>query len=262
MKARGNEVSTIPHNKAWKQLAKTLDDEGADVVVNSAAFVMTPSVDLCETKKSETIFGNLVFPTMVRFACEERGIPLLHVSTGCLYNDNGLGHKFSESDEPMLTFDRGSGVYVSSKELAEHAVRHYRQSWLCRVRLPFDQHDSPRNYLTKLMTYPRVVDVRNSMSHRGDFVKACLDMIEMKVAFGTYNMTNPGAMFSHEICDMICKSGLKQQFEYWPLADFVKTSRKTPMSVAELDVSKLLTTGVKMRTVQEALEDSIKNWSQ
>ena len=33
------------------------------------------------------------------------------------------------------------------------------------------------------------------------------------------------------------------------------------MSNAELDVSKLLATGVKIRPVMEAMEDSMKNWT-
>ena len=131
------------------------------------------------------------------------------------------------------------------------------------MRLPFDQYDHPRNFLSKLLSFPKVLDTRNSMSHRGDFVKACLDLIELKAPFGTYNMTNPGAVWTHDIVDMLKqRPGLfKTDWEYWDLVEFILQVRRTPMSNAELDVSKLLATGVKIRPVMEAMEDSIKNWT-
>jgi dTDP-4-dehydrorhamnose reductase len=161
----------------------------------------------------------------------------------------------------MLTFDKGAGFYVGSKALAEQVVRQYEKTWICRVRLPFDQYDNPRNYITKLLTYPKIVDAYNSLAHRGDFVKACLDIIELKAPYGTYNMTNPGAIWAHDICKLLQDKGLLKRVNYWNWQEFMDTCARTTKSNAELDTSKLLATGVKMRTVREAIEDSINKFT-
>ena len=263
----GSEFGRQMHNRDWYVDCRShVGFERAQVVsaytavISCAAYVTKPSVELCEDHKADCLLGNLLFPTVIRDACAAAGVPLLHVSTGCLYNGDG---PFKESDPPMLTFDTGAGFYVGSKELAERLVRQYYKTWICRVRLPFDQYDHPRNFLSKLLSFPKVLDTRNSMSHRGDFVKACLDLIELKAPFGTYNMTNPGAVWTHDIVDMLKqRPGLfKTDWEYWDLVEFILQVRRTPMSNAELDVSKLLATGVKIRPVMEAMEDSIKNWT-
>jgi len=54
---------------------------------------------------------------------------------------------------------------------------------------------------------------------------------------------------------------LARKFEYWQNdEEFYKIAAKTPRSNCVMDVSKLLSTGVKIRPVEEALEHSLKNW--
>ena len=98
-------------------------------------------------------------------------------------------------------------------------------------------------------------------------------------------MTNPGAVATRRVIEMI-QQILKpaRRFEYWqndeefyrpqaeapgpsikPLGHDAPLSpgllgAKSPRSHAILDVSKLLATGVKMRPVKEALEDSLRHW--
>jgi len=52
-----------------------------------------------------------------------------------------------------------------------------------------------------------------------------------------------------------------RKFEFWANDDeFYRQAAKTPRSNCVLDVSKLVATGVRLRPVEEALEDSLKNW--
>jgi len=102
----------------------------------------------------------------------------------------------------------------------------------------------------------------NSISHRADFVKACLDIWKLRAPFGIYNVTNPGYVTTRHVVERIEKI-LKpaRKFEFWANdAEFYQVAAKTPRSNCVLDVSKLLATGVKIRGVEEALEDSLKNW--
>lgn len=232
-----------------------------ELIINCAAFITKPSVDLCEDHKRETLLGNLVFPTALVNACELTGTPLLHVSTGCLYNGNKGGKGYSETDPPQLTFDQDAGFYVGSKQLAEEVIRQYDKAYLCRIRIPFDQFDNERNYLSKIQRYPRVYNDRNSLSHRGDFVKACLDLWQRRAPYGIYNVTNPGAITTEFICAYINTIlDRKKKFQFWDHDEFHQKIARTTKSNCVLDASKLLSTGVRMRPVQDALEDSLRNW--
>jgi UDP-glucose 4,6-dehydratase len=136
------------------------------------------------------------------------------------------------------------------------------QSYVWRLRIPFDEFDNARNYLSKVQRYAKVYDNVNSISHRADFVKACLDTWELRAPFGIYNVTNPGFVTTRHVVEQIEKF-LKpaRTFEFWTNdAEFYKVAAKTPRSNCVMDASKLLAAGVKIRGVEEALEDSLKNW--
>ena len=172
-------------------------------------------------------------------------------------------HGYTESDTPNFTFRDGPcSFYSGTKGLAEEAITGVGQSYIWRLRIPFDEVDNPRNYLSKLQRYAKVYDNVNSISHRADFVNACLALWERRAPFGTYNITNPGYVTSHQVVRMIERI-LKpaRKFEFWKDdAEFYNVAAKTPRSNCVLDVSKLLATGVKMRPVEEALEHSLQNW--
>lgn len=229
-----------------------------DLVINCAALVTRPNVDFCDDHKEATIRGNLLLPTILTMACMERGVSLLHVSTGCLYNGDNGGVGWRESDEAQLRFDTGAGWYVGSKQMAEKVVSGYARSYCCRARIPFDHIDGPVNYLSKLMRFKKIVSEPNSLAHRGDFVKACLDMYEKKAPYGIYNMTNPGAMTAREIVELLQELNPKK-YEFWDTAEFVKQARCLKSNCV-LNTDKLKNAGIAMRPAQEAVVDSVACW--
>ena len=175
----------------------------------------------------------------------------------------GAVRGFTETDTPNFTFrDPPSSFYSATKALAEEAISGIGQSYIWRLRIPFDEFDNPRNYLTKVQRYPKVYDNVNSISHRGDFVRACLDLLELRAAFGIYNVTNPGFVTTRHVVEMIERI-LKpnRRFEFWKDdAEFYRVAAKTPRSNCVMDVSKMLAAGVKIRPVEEAIEKSLKDW--
>ena len=51
-------------------------------------------------------------------------------------------------------------------------------------------------------------------------------------------------------------------FQFWAGdEEFYRLAAKTPRSNCVLDVSKLLAAGVKLRPVEEALEDALQHWT-
>ncbi len=232
------------------------------LVINCAAFIKDGRVDFNESEKGKSLKANLLFPIMLSQVCELYNVPLMHISTGCLYNDSEYkgvkNNYYDESDKPQLTFDSGAGIYVASKELAEREIT-YSQTWKCRIRLPFDEFDSSRNYITKIMTYPKVLNAFNSISHRGDFVKACLDMVEKRVPYGIYNVVNTGGIWAETIAEKIKRYIGPRNFEWWDYEEFMKLA-PTLKSNCTLSNAKLKATGVKIRDIEDAVEDALKNW--
>jgi len=91
---------------------------------------------------------------------------------------------FTEEDVPNFSFRDGPcSFYSGSKALAEEAINGVGRSYVWRLRIPFDEQDNARNYLSKVQRYAKVYDNVNSVSHRGDFVNACLDLWKMRAPF-------------------------------------------------------------------------------
>jgi dTDP-4-dehydrorhamnose reductase len=262
-----------------------------EFLVNCAGYTGKPNVDACEKDWAGTLQGNTLFPAAMAHACATEGIPFGHVSSGCIFagakvavdgqtrvekdlsqphtlwlvqKNPGVFHGFDEADEPNFSFRQPPcSFYSGTKALGEEAINNVGSSYIWRLRIPFDQFDSPRNYLTKLQKYPKVYQNVNSLSHRADFAAACLDLWQRRAPFGIYNVTNPGFVTSSQVVDMI-KKILKpdRSFEFWKNDEefYGGGAAKTPRSNCILEVSKLLAAGVRMRPVESALTDALEHW--
>lgn len=261
-------------------------------LINAAGYTGKPNVDACEINRADTLQGNTLFPAMVGHVCASMGIPFGHVSSGCIYSgakifQNGETHVerdltapevrkvidknpasifgFTEEDEPNFSFRQPPcSFYSGTKAMGEEALRGLPQSYIWRLRIPFDHINSPRNFLSKLQYYPKVYNNVNSLSHRGDFVRACLDTWAVKAPFGIYNVTNPGFVSSAQVVSMIQRIlQPARAFKFWSDdAEFYAQAAKTPRSNCIMDVTKLLKAGVKMRPVEEALDEALTTWVQ
>lgn len=261
-----------------------------EFVVNCAGYTGKPNVDACETAKTDTLAGNTVLPLTIAAACAAVGIPWGHVSSGCIFSGAKLmmnGQErvekdltrlearalvdqspegvrgFTETDAPNFSFRDGPcSFYSGTKALGEEAIQGVGRGYVWRLRIPFDEFDCPRNYLSKVQRYAKVYDNVNSISHRRDFAAACLDLWQRRAPFGIYNVTNPGFVTTRQVVELI-EQHLKpaRRFEFWASdEEFYKVAAKTPRSNCVMDTTKLLAAGVKIRPVLEALEASLRNW--
>lgn len=276
---------------SFECLCRLLDIYQPSFLINAAGSVGMPNVDACEKARSEAILGNVILPQIISAACGLRGIPWAHVSSGCIFSgakilsdgtsrvekDLTLPHLrkiveespssvigYNEDDVPNFSFrDAPCSFYSGSKALAEEVISKAKQTYIWRLRIPFDEYDNDRNYLSKLQRYERVYDNVNSISHRQDFVTACLDLWQSNASFGTYNVTNPGFVTSRQVIEMIqSNSKVRRAFCFWKDdEEFYRIAATAPRSNCVLDTSKLLAAGVKMRPVVHALEESIMRWT-
>jgi UDP-glucose 4,6-dehydratase len=191
-------------------------------------------------------------------------LPWGHVSSGCIYQGDGPnGRGYSEEDQPNFCFERGNcSFYSGCKALAEQLLDSAACCYIWRLRMPFSHHDGPRNYLSKLMRYERLLDVRNSLCHLDDFVEACIDCWQLRADYGTYNLTNPGSITTREVVEMIQHSGLvERDFAFFASeAEFMRTAARAPRSSCVLDTTKARLAGLKMPHVVDALQDALERW--
>ena len=218
-------------------------------------------------------------------------IPWAHVSSGSIYSggkilaENGeirverdLGDPivrkyfelhperflgFSELDEPNFSFKSGlCTLYAGTKALAEEAIGNAARGYTWRLGLPFNEHDETPNFLSQLRASTRIHYGVNSVSQVDDCVRACLELWERRASFGIYNIANPGAVSTQEVLQMMQRIFRRvQPLGCWSGGEEgERVDAKTPFSHCILDVSKLLSTGIKLRDAREALETALKNW--
>ena len=246
------------------QLAELLAESRAGFLINAAGYTGKPNVDACESDKAACLFGNAVLPGRIREACERAGVPWGHVSSGCIFSgERPGGGGFREQDAPNFSFRAGHcSFYSGTKALGEEVLAGAQDCFVWRLRIPFNEIDSPRNYLTKLMRYARLLEADNSLSHLDEFVRATYECWQKRVPFGTYNVTNPGHVTTREVVELIRQSGFRdKEYEFFAdEAEFMRTAAKTPRSNCVLDTGKLQAAGIGMTEVHEAIELALRNW--
>ena len=135
--------------------------------------------------------------------------------------------------------------------------------YLWRLRIPFDNIESPRNYLTKLIRYENLLEASNSISQLDEFVAATFACWEKRVPFGTYNVTNPGYVTTREVVELIKESGLSTKtFNFFKdESEFMVKAAKTPRSNCIMSSGKLAAAGITMTPVKEAIHQALSNWT-
>jgi dTDP-4-dehydrorhamnose reductase len=191
-------------------------------------------------------------------------VPWGHVSSGCIFTGaRPDGSGFTETDAPNFTFRQNNcSFYSGTKALGEEVLAGQPNVFVWRLRIPFNEVDNPRNYLTKLMRYPRLLEATNSISQLEEFVAATFACWEKRVPFSTYNVTNPGQITTREVVALIEKSGVHpKKYEFFASeADFMKTAAKTPRSNCVMDSSKLANVGIRLTEVHQAVEQALRQW--
>jgi len=245
-------------------LRALLRESGAEFVINAAGYTGKPNVDACELHKADCLLGNAVLPGRIAEACAAAGVPWGHVSSGCIYNgSHAEGRGFREDDPPNFSFrSPPCSFYSGTKALGEEVLQGAPDCFIWRLRIPFNEVDSPRNYLTKLMRYERLLEAENSISQLEEFCEATFACWEKRVPFGTYNITNPGHVTTHEVVDAIKRSGVcDKEFKFFASEDeFMQVAAKTPRSNCVLDSRKLEATGIQMTEVHDAVEKALRLW--
>lgn len=165
------------------------------VVINAIGYTGETNVDDCETDVGKTLEANSFVPLILAEACYRTRTRLVHLSSACIFHYNyERDNPKTENSKPDFT----DLFYSRSKIYSDQALAHMPHVLVARIRVPLDDRPHPRNILTKLLTFKRIIDVKNSITYIPDMLKCLNYLIEAK-ASGIYNVVADGAIRYTEI---------------------------------------------------------------
>ena len=243
-------------------LEEFLQSKKPRFLINAAGYTGKPNVDACELAKADCLNGNAVLPGTIRSVCEDLKITWGHVSSGCIFSGRRSdGEGWTENDVPNFSFrSPPCSFYSGSKALGEEVLEGAENCYIWRLRIPFNEERNPRNYLQKLLNYDSLLEAENSVSHLEEFCQKCVESIEREVEPGIYNMTNPGSVTTSQVTEWMIDEGLTdKQFQFFEDEEhFMNKAAKTPRSNCVLDTTKAEKAGIGMRTVEEAMRETMQ----
>ena len=140
----------------------------------------------------------------------------------------------------------------------EKTLLPFPETYIWRLNVAFAERDHPRNFLTRLQTSPQLLQRWNSFTHLRDAVTACLQIWNSDLPGGPYNIVNPGYMSTRDLVALI----RKLRHPGWDPA-FSREDESEPPArhwSTLLEARRLEGAGIKMRPLDIALTDAIRNW--
>lgn len=184
-------------------------------VLNAAGVTGRPNVDWCESHRQETLRANVIGVMNLSDICETRGVHCTLFATGCIFefddthpmpawdpatkqwSKSSYDQMFNEEDNANFT----GSYYSYTKGMVEQMLKEYKNTCVLRVRMPISDDLSPRNFVTKITFYERVVNIPNSMTTLTDMLPAAMVCARKRLS-GIYNFTNPGCISHNQILDL------------------------------------------------------------
>ncbi|KAI4320694.1 hypothetical protein MLD38_034147 [Melastoma candidum] len=223
-------------------------------VFNAAGVTGRPNVDWCKSHKSKTICANVVGTLTLADVCRESGLLMANFATGCIFeydatHPEGSGIGFKEEDKPNFT----GSFYSKTKAMEEELLREYDNVCTLRVRMPISSDlSNPRNFITKISWYNKVVNIPYSMTVLDELLPISIEMANRNLR-GIWNFTNPGVVSHKEILEMY-KQYIDPEFKWanFTLGEQAKVI-VAPRSNNEMDGVKLKGELSEVLSIKESL---------
>ncbi|XVF18457.1 hypothetical protein REPUB_Repub11eG0023200 [Reevesia pubescens] len=223
-------------------------------VFNAAGVTGRPNVDWCESHKTETIRTNVAGTLTLADVCRQHGLLMMNFATGCIFeydaaHPEGSGIGFKEEDKPNFS----GSFYSKTKAMVEELLKEYDNVCTLRVRMPISGDlNNPRNFITKISRYNKVVNIPNSMTILDELLPISIEMAKRNLR-GIWNFTNPGVVSHNEILEMY-KTYIDPKFQWvnFTLEEQAKVI-VAPRSNNEMDASKLKNEFPELLPIKESL---------
>lgn len=223
------------------------------IIINCIGHVGN-NVDECEKDLDKTLTANTLIPIILAEAAIRNNVRLIHISSGCIYHYDYS--KDSPIDENRMP-DFFELFYSRTKIYSDQALAVLSKKYpilITRIRIPLDNRPHPRNLLTKLINYKKVIDLPNSITYIPDFIAVLKYLITID-AKGIYNVVNKDPLRYPELMEIYKK--------YMPDFDYQVVEYKKLNSVRTnliLSTKNLERAGFKIRNIHEVLEECVQEY--
>lgn len=222
-----------------------------DLVLHTAA---KTNIDWAEQHKNECFEINTLGSDVIGKLCQEFGVYLVFLSSGCVLESTSAADAQSETVVPSpLCFYSWTKVWAEEM-LMHRARRNGLKLLVLRPRQLLSAKVDPRNALTKMLTYTKFIDTPNSCTVVEDLMMVT-DVLVGQDQVGVFNVVNPGVTTPLEIATLL-KEIIK------PDMDFVKISKAelNAATLAErvdavLDGSKIKNVGIELKEIHERMRE-------
>lgn len=222
-----------------------------ETIINAVGHTGGKNVDGCELDKERTLKANAFVPLILAEAALRRGIAFVHISSGCIYHyDYAKDRPLREGHVPDF-FDL---FYSRSKIYAERALEVLSKQYpvlIARIRIPLDDRPHPRNILTKILAYRRVIDLPNSITYLPDFINALKHLIKIG-ARGIYNVVNKGGLRYPDLLDVYRSHVADFRYSVIDAGKLGLVRTNLLLSTRKLEAS-----GFKVRRITDCLEECV-----
>ncbi len=224
------------------------------IMINCIGYTGDRNVDDCELQPEKTIQANTFVPLLLAEGALRNNIKLVHVSSGCIYHyDYSQSKPIDEKKIPDYFDLYYSRTKIYSEKPLEILSRQFN-ILITRIRIPLDDRPHPKNLLTKLIQYKKVIDVPNSVTYIPDFIRA-LKYLLKKNAKGLFNVINKGALYYPDLLKIYQRHVPDFQFE---LIEYDKLKLKRTNLI--LTCKKLEKIGFPVRKTRDILEKCVQSY--
>lgn len=187
----------------WTEVEKEILEHHPDRLVSLIGRTSGPgfsTIDYLEQpgKLVENIRDNLYGPLILAELAKIHGIHFTYLGTGCIFTyGDQIPEPCDENDEPTFF---GSG-YSIVKGFTDRWFHHQSHVLNVRIRMPIVAETHSKNFITKILNYPKILSTLNSMTVLPDLLPV---MVEKMISgdTGTVNLVNPGPMSHNEILEL------------------------------------------------------------
>jgi len=206
-------ATTRPGTDADALVVAEVRDSGASNVVSLLGRTWgpgCPNIDYLEGGDPErlriNIRDNLFAPVLLADICGATGVHFTYLGTGCIFKYDDAhprgggsedGMMFVEDDEPNF-FGSAYSVVKGFTDRLMHGARASDCTLNVRIRMPVGSESGPRDFVTKIASYERVVDVPNSLTVLHTMLPRMLRFARERRT-GTINLVNPGPASHAEV---------------------------------------------------------------
>lgn len=245
---------TVRRINTFEDAEEEVEKYNPKIIINCIGYTGKNNVDDCEAEKGRTLLANTFVPIILGEVSFRNNIKLVHISSGCVYHfDYEKQKPITEEDSP----DFFNLFYSRSKIYADKSLQalfNVANILIVKIRIPLDCRPHPKNILTKLLNFRRVIDIPNSLTYIPDFIEMLKHLLKVD-ARGVYNTVNKNSLRYPELLKIYKKYVPEHKYETIKHSELDLIRTNLIMSVEKLE-----STGFKVRDIHEVLEECVERY--